>query len=85
MAVPSVSFVPLSSRPWYDPTVADEPHDHVLVLAVGPPFSYLTPRFHVLKVEVCQMKVKFAGEGGDNKYRELQSLVQCTIGVHTAN
>ena len=63
--------------------MADEPDDHVLVFAVGPPFSYLTPRFH--NVEVCQTKVKFAGEGEDNKYRELKSLVQCTIGVHTAN
>ena len=62
-----MSFVPLSSRPWYDPSIADQPDDHVLVLSVGPPFSYIIPSFDVLKVEMRQMKVKFAGKGGDDE------------------
>ena len=60
--------------PGKTPAVADEPDNHVLILAIRPPFSYVIPRFDVLKVEVRQIKIKFAGEGGDEEIQRAAEL-----------
>ena len=51
----SVSFVPASSRPGYDPSL---PEDQVCLLSVGPTFKYVIPSFEVLQVDLQQARVK---------------------------
>ena len=67
----SVSFAPVTSRPWYDPSlgVESEPEDRVCVVSVGPPFQYVIPSFDVLQVEMRQLRVKgYTNEGEEKQY-----------------
>ena len=58
-------FAPKTSRPQYDPSADDEPHDCVCVLSVGEPFHYVIPSFDVIAIEMRQLKVKgYTGKYG---------------------
>ena len=57
-ALSSVSAVPLSSRPGYDPAVDTKQEDCVCVLSIGSVFGYVIPSFNVLQVEMRQARVK---------------------------
>ena len=65
MALATAYFAPKTSRPQYDPSADDEPHDCVCVLSVGEPFRYVIPSFDVIAIEMRQLKVKgYTGKYG---------------------
>ena len=51
-ALSSVSIVPVSSRPGYDPAVETK-RDCMCVLSVGPTFQYVIPSFDILQVDTA--------------------------------
>ena len=69
LGIACVLPAPKPTHPWYDPAIADQPDDEVLVLSVGPPFRYTIPNFDVLAVELRQIKVKgYTSEGEEKHY-----------------
>ena len=49
-----VSVSTPSARPSY---IAGEAEDEFVVINIGSPFRYIIPRFDVLSVELCQMRI----------------------------
>ena len=58
-----MSFVPMPSRPLYQPEDDDDEPNEVCVLSIGSSFRYVIPSFEVLAVALRQIRIRCELDG----------------------